>query len=89
MNCPACNIELKMGDRQGVEVNYCPTCRGVWIERGGLDKIIDRASAISSRPPFETDRSREQGHDHDRQDQYQGHEQQGHRKKSFLSNLFD
>jgi Zn-finger nucleic acid-binding protein len=85
MNCPVCSVELKMGDRQGVEVNYCPTCRGVWIERGGLDKIIDRAATISSRPAPDRERER----DHDRHDYSRENEHGGQRKKSFLSNLFD
>jgi hypothetical protein len=38
MNCPACNVQLKMAERQGVEINYCPDCRSVRIDRGGLEK---------------------------------------------------
>jgi len=84
MNCPACNVELKMGDRQSVEVNYCPTCRGVWLERGALDKIIDRAVEASGRN--QTDRYRDHNtRDHNHDD----HEHGGHRRKSFLSNLLD
>ena len=43
MNCPVCNVALNMTERQGVEVDYCPKCRGVWLDRGELDKLIDRA----------------------------------------------
>ncbi len=43
MNCPVCNVELRMADRQGVEIDYCPKCRGVWLDRGELDKIIERS----------------------------------------------
>ena len=43
MNCPTCKVELKMADRQGVEIDYCPQCRGVWLDRGELDKIIERS----------------------------------------------
>lgn len=42
MECPIDKTELKMSDRQGVEIDYCPKCRGVWLDRGELDKIIDR-----------------------------------------------
>jgi len=42
MNCPVDNTTLVMSERQGVEIDYCPTCRGVWLDRGELDKIIDR-----------------------------------------------
>ncbi len=81
MNCPVCSVQLMMADRQGVEINYCPKCRGVWIDRGGLDKIIDRAGAYAtdSRPP---DDERGQ-HEHER---YQEHG--GRRRRSFLD-FFD
>ncbi|HRC09491.1 MAG TPA: zf-TFIIB domain-containing protein, partial [Niabella sp.] len=44
MKCPTCtNIDLVMSERQGVEIDYCPNCRGVWLDRGELDKILDKA----------------------------------------------
>lgn len=44
MLCPVCKtVELKMTERQGIEIDYCPTCRGVWLDRGELDKLIERA----------------------------------------------
>lgn len=45
MKCPNCNETLVMSDRQGVEIDYCPKCRGVWLDRGELDKIIERSAA--------------------------------------------
>ncbi len=52
MNCPVCpGSELKMTDRGGVEIDYCPKCRGVWLDRGELDKIIERASADAPAGP--------------------------------------
>ncbi len=46
MKCPNCTTtDLVMSERQGVEIDYCPSCRGVWLDRGELDKIIDKASA--------------------------------------------
>lgn len=46
MNCPVCNtVALVMSERQGIEIDYCPQCRGVWLDRGELDKIIERAVA--------------------------------------------
>ena len=51
MRCPIdTTVDLVMTDRQGVEIDYCPTCRGVWLDRGELDKIIERASATLPRP---------------------------------------
>lgn len=44
MQCPICQAELRMSERHGIEIDYCPTCRGIWLDRGELDKIIERAS---------------------------------------------
>jgi uncharacterized protein len=51
MNCPACQTTLQMTERQGVEIDYCPACRGVWLDRGELDKIIDRVAAGAPAAP--------------------------------------
>ena len=45
MQCPHDQTVLQMTERQGIEIDYCPSCRGVWLDRGELDKIIERASA--------------------------------------------
>jgi Zn-finger nucleic acid-binding protein len=82
MNCPTCNVELRMGDRFGVEVNYCPQCRGVWLERGALDKVVERSS--SSEPEM-------RGHDFDdrhHHDSPYGREYRGHKRRS-LFDFFD
>jgi len=50
MRCPVDNETLVMADRNGVEIDYCPKCRGVWLDRGELDKIIDRAAGPSASP---------------------------------------
>jgi Zn-finger nucleic acid-binding protein len=55
-----------MADRKGVEINYCPDCRGVWIDRGGLDKIIDRSG-----PPTSGSRLSEGDREHHEHDRYQ------------------
>jgi Zn-finger nucleic acid-binding protein len=49
MKCPKCNETLIIADRQGVEIDYCPRCRGVWLDRGELDKVIERNSAYTQR----------------------------------------
>lgn len=55
MKCPVCkDVDLKIADRQGIEIDYCPQCRGVWLDRGELDKIIERSAKIEqqfSAPP--------------------------------------
>jgi uncharacterized protein len=48
MLCPIDQTELVMTDRQGVEIDYCPKCRGVWLDRGELDKIIERSESVSA-----------------------------------------
>jgi hypothetical protein len=49
MRCPVCNdISLKIAERQGVEIDYCPQCRGIWLDRGELDKIIERSLQIEN-----------------------------------------
>jgi Zn-finger nucleic acid-binding protein len=51
MLCPICKVGLMMSDRQGIEIDYCPNCRGIWLDRGELDKIIERSGAEVSVPP--------------------------------------
>ena len=49
MKCPVdADVELVMSERQGVEIDYCPTCRGIWLDRGELDKILDRAAPAAA-----------------------------------------
>lgn len=82
MKCPIDNETLLISDRNGIEIDYCPACRGVWLDRGELDKLIDRAAAMTSGSPGgETFRSDERQRGSER-----------HRKKkkeSFLGELFD
>ncbi|MEP1124867.1 MAG: zf-TFIIB domain-containing protein [Ilumatobacter sp.] len=59
MNCPTCpDSTLIMTDRSGIEIDYCPTCRGVWLDRGELDKIIERDASPPARQPDRTDDAR-------------------------------
>ena len=53
MKCPQCTeATLVMTERQGIEIDYCPSCRGVWLDRGELDKLIERSSqAMPAQPP--------------------------------------
>jgi Zn-finger nucleic acid-binding protein len=81
-----------MTDRQGVEIDYCPTCRGIWLDRGELDKIIERSAIFDMGAPSERDQSyrepkpRFDDDDYDkRREGYYKHK----RKKSFLGEIFD
>jgi Zn-finger nucleic acid-binding protein len=51
MLCPHCQNDLKIADRQGIEIDYCPKCRGVWLDRGELDKILERSVASAAPAP--------------------------------------
>ena len=93
MNCPNCeSVTLVMSDRQGIEIDYCPQCRGVWLDRGELDKIIDRSLATPPRQEAE----RERRDYPDRHDHSHGHHESHHggyykkkKREGFLSDLFD
>ena len=97
MQCPVDGTTLAMTDRQGVEIDYCPQCRGVWLDRGELDKLIERgeANAASAPPPRERDRDfereRERRRDDDDDDRHLGGYGGGHKrkKKGFLSEIFE
>ncbi len=51
MACPVDGTTLVMSERQNIEIDYCPTCRGVWLDRGELDKIIERSGVEAAPPP--------------------------------------
>ena len=91
MACPVDGTTLTMSERSGIEIDYCPTCRGVWLDRGELDKIIERNATAEAPPAAQHAAPPPQqapwGH------QPQGHYGHGHkpykRRKSFLEELFD
>lgn len=56
MKCPVCNgVDLLLSERQGIEIDYCPNCRGVWLDRGELDKIIERTAPVAEPEVFSRD----------------------------------
>jgi Zn-finger nucleic acid-binding protein len=96
MFCPVCkSVELVMTDRQGIEIDYCPTCRGVWLDRGELDKLIERSVQLvssGSAPEVPTqDRSRSHDSRHGFKDSDFGHKDYGQhgQRRSFWRELFD
>jgi uncharacterized protein len=58
LNCPVDNTVLTISDRQGVEIDFCPQCRGVWLDRGELDKILERSSSFTRRDDDDDPRGR-------------------------------
>lgn len=79
MQCPVDNENLQMSDRQGIEIDYCPKCRGVWLDRGELDKLIERSES-------EYSPNRENRGNYEEKNQYQS---KPRRKEGFMSNIFD
>lgn len=100
MQCPVCNqVSLVMSERQGIEIDYCPQCRGVWLDRGELDKLIERSAvapqvAVPQQPqPYPQQQAPSYP---PQQPGFGGHQQpydsRYHKKKKhegFLSDLFD
>jgi len=86
MKCPSCNETLVMTERQGVEIDYCPKCRGVWLDKGELDKIIERAAGEQS---GNTSKGKKQWEDGDDDDDNDINRKGGRRKGGFLGDLFD
>lgn len=84
MQCPIDGAELVIAERAGVEIDYCPKCRGVWLDRGELDKIIDRSAAAEAAPPRDHRDPRGGGDDRD------DHGGRPRKKRGgFLEDLFD
>lgn len=88
MDCPVCKVNLVMTDRQGIEIDYCPKCRGVWLDRGELDKIIERSvNEVEVPPARPVQNFPNQGY------QQTGYQQPGYhkpyKKKSMFEDLFD
>lgn len=95
MLCPVCKVPLTMSERQGVEIDYCPDCRGVWLDRGELDKIIERSASEMAPPPQSAPEPDPRGYDNDSYGRggygkHGGHGKHGgYRRKSWLHDLFD
>jgi Zn-finger nucleic acid-binding protein len=103
MPCPVDGTALVMSERSGIEIDYCPTCRGVWLDRGELDKIIERnaqqtapaptPAAVPQPPPPQgspwggAPQAPGQNYGYGKDQRQYGHH--GKRKKSFLEELFD
>ena len=90
MECPIDGSTLVMSERQGIEIDYCPSCRGVWLDRGELDKIIERSSSEHMAGPAQPAPSGQSWGTPPQQ--HYGHGQHGKpykRRKSFLEELFD
>ena len=94
MNCPVCKeAALVMAERQGIEIDYCPQCRGVWLDRGELDKIIERSAPTSATSESQWSQQQDRGAterreygDYDADDDLYRRRK---KKRGFLGELFD
>ncbi|MDP3700060.1 MAG: zf-TFIIB domain-containing protein [Hylemonella sp.] len=90
MQCPTCKtVSLVMSERQGIEIDYCPQCRGVWLDRGELDKIIDRSldgAVVQQVQPAAPPRPLPSHPAHGHQD---GYHSKKRKREGFLSDIFD
>lgn len=98
MKCPVCKTpDLMMAERQSIEIDYCPTCRGVWLDRGELDKLIARetgdAPARRDDSPTQhnapAQRGRDDGWGRDGRSHDDRHRHDGQRRKKSVFDLFD
>lgn len=96
MSCPVCRVPLAMSDRQGIEIDYCPQCRGVWLDRGELDKIIERSQPQGSvqqtpQPYQQAPSPPPRGFSSGYQRPWDDRPQQRHykKRKSWLEEIFD
>lgn len=80
MKCPNCNVDLLMAERSNEQIDYCPQCRGIWLEKGKLEKLMERSSSNQ-----QTSQNKEQNQDRGRN--RNNDEDEG--KGGFLGNLFD
>jgi len=93
MKCPIDDSPLSVSSREGVEIDFCPQCRGVWLDRGELDKIIDRAAnALGAAPVAAAAPEPSRRYDDDDRDDRGGSnsgDRRKRKKRSFLDDLFD
>jgi len=100
MKCPNCNETLLMTERQNVEIDYCPNCRGIWLDKGELDKLLQQVDLQSQgntipgniRANQETFENRQAGYRDEPREDYSNdprYLRKSHKKKSFLSDFFD
>lgn len=90
MMCPTCrDVALQMADRQGIEIEYCPACRGVWLDRGELDKIIERTAQTQNRSTHHPSQHQDRDYPASSQHRYDDDYRRKKKRGGFLDELFD
>ena len=89
MQCPVDGTTLLLSERQNIEIDYCPQCRGVWLDRGELDKLISRNDDVDDDDDDRRGRSDSRDDDRRREPGYAADQYRPRKKKKFLSEMFD
>jgi len=88
MLCQVCKVDLLLSEKQGIEIDYCPKCRGIWLDRGELDKIVEKSTNAEDNFRLK-ERNTNTNYRDDDDDRYKSQGYNKNRKKSFLGDLFD
>lgn len=89
--CPNCNVGMTQANRSGIEIDMCPQCRGVWLDRGELEKLLEPFRSEvrqEAAPRSDYRRSHDDDHHRDHDDHHSGHGQYGRKRNSILD-IFD
>lgn len=87
MLCPVCKVDLLLSEKQGIEIDYCPKCRGIWLDRGELDKIVEKSANVEDN--FRQKERNTNTNYRDDDDWHKSHGYNKNKRKSFLGDLFD
>ena len=88
MLCPVCKVDLLLSEKQGIEIDYCPKCRGIWLDRGELDKIVEKSASAEDNFRLK-ERNTNTNYRDDDDDKYRSQGYNKNKRKSFLGDLFD
>ncbi len=86
MLCPICNENLLLSEKQGIEIDYCPKCRGIWLDRGELEKLVERSSDDARHFPDRDHHDHGSDYENYKSQKHQGH---GKRRESWISRVLD
>ncbi|MGC8659035.1 MAG: zf-TFIIB domain-containing protein [Desulfomonilaceae bacterium] len=86
MLCPTCNVDLLLSERLGIEIDYCPKCRGIWLDRGELEKLIERSSEDTRYFPTNDHHDQKYEYDDHKSSKHHGHSK---RRESWISRMLD
>jgi Zn-finger nucleic acid-binding protein len=86
VSCPKCGAAMGAVDKSGVRIERCPACRGIFLDQGELDRVIEAETSFYAQPPQHREHRRRNAYPDSRYDRYSGHQR---RRRSFFEELFD